>query len=502
MENTDTKPRTGGAPVIDVPSSASVPAVRNAQPVRHIEPDMDAEIDAKLGLMPEVPETTGHEVTVSPHFKIATPFPKEVLDALRLFRNIPDEMIDIKPNGQIYLSNRFASEIFDEVFGIGGWGLLPGRSITERKVMKRGTTAEYEIITYYQTWKAYALGQYIRDVSGAGVYFSNNPEMNFSDAVEAAESYAINRLAKRLGIGRNLRDPIFAAEWVAKYAFEDPAVTSKDKWKKRPAAGGVPVPPSGSRSWTAALVKLFVPVVGEDAAQLADALEKLTTKAWGIDRASRSFRDLKNHESYELCRRIAAGELAVPTIAPRRTSDAKHAQEVAKWPPARRDEWQSVHEGEGAVPCTQAGCKACRWDEWEMGAQANVQVAEEPAATEMRTLNDAEIVKAMGPAPSPEIVEQARDAGRRADAEIATSKPVCGECAGEGCAMCAPGAGDDEDIPATGDRKAVESVMIGTLCPKPGHGRYTGLFCPPCEDPSLLDDAAAALREETEREQK
>lgn len=496
MSNTDTKPRAAAAPVIDVPQSATVPAVRQQQQPQHIEPDMDAEIDAKLGLLPEITEPTGHEVTISPHFKIATPFPREVQDALRLFRNIPDEMIDIKPNGQIYLSNRFASEIFDEIFGICGWGLLPGAHVTERKKMRQGSSNEYEIITYYRTWKAYVLGQYVRDVSGAGVYFSNNPEMNFSDAVEAAESYAINRLAKRLGIGRNLRDPIFAAEWVAKYAFEDPAVTGKDKWKKRPAAGGVPVPPPGSRSWTAALVKLFVPVVGEDAAQLADALEKLTTKAWGIDRASRSFRDLKNHESYELCRRIAAGELTVPTIAPRRTSDTKHAQEAMKWPPARREEWTSVHEGENAVPCTQAGCKSCRWDEWEMGAQANVQVAEEAPPDEMRTLNDAEIVKAMGPAPDESVAAQAREAGDRVEADLATTpKPVCGECGGEGCAMCAPGANDDEEIPATGDRKAVESVMVGTLCPKPRHGRYTGLFCPACEDPTLLDEADEMARE-------
>lgn len=357
------------APPIDVPHSSTVPAVIPQR--QHVEPDLDAEIDARFSLPPEIP--TGHEITISKHFGVATPFPPEVQKALRAFRNVPDEMIDIKPNGQIYLSWRYVAEIFDDVFGIAGWGLVPERNITEKKLMRKGTTDEYEIITFYQMYKAYALGQYIRDVSGAGTYFSNNPEQNFADAVEAAESYAINRFAKRLGIGRNLRDPIYAAEWVVKYAFEDPTVQGRNKWRKKPAAGGVPVPPRRSRTWAAELVKVFTPIVGDDPGRLADTLEKLTIKAWGVERSSRSFRDLTNVEAYDLCRRLALGELTI-IESPQRASDA-----MKKWPQARRDAWTAAHEGEGKPECSKAGCKACQWDEWEAQAKTTAAMPPPPA---------------------------------------------------------------------------------------------------------------------------
>lgn len=361
-----TATKASNAPPIDVPQTHGALAVQQPQQPAHVEPEItDEEIDRNLGVQDV---QTGHEVTVSPFFKIATPFPIEVQTALRAYRVVPDEMVEVKPNGQIYIPNRHAATIFDEVFGIGGWSLLPLKSVTERKAMRKGQQNEYEIITYYQTWRAYALGQYIRDVSGAGTYFSNNPEQNFSDAQEAAESYAINRLAKRLGIGGNVRDPIFAAQWIEKYAFEDPA---DKKWKRRPSAGGVPLPPNGSRSWTAALAKLFKPVVGEDTDQLADALFKLTSKAWGVEKASRSFRDLTNVEAYELYGRITSGELSVPTIAPRRASDVKREKE---WPAARRKDWEDAHVGEGKPNCPEAGCQACNWDAWAAGEGVAVAV--------------------------------------------------------------------------------------------------------------------------------
>jgi hypothetical protein len=379
-----TTARVANAQPIDAAHVSALPAVRPADPARHIETDLDQVIDAQLAIAQgSVP--SGYEVAVAPHFRVATPFPPHVQDAIRAFRRVPDEMVDIKPNGQIYVSNRHASDIFDDVFGIGGWALVPGQKITERKAMKKGTAAEYEIITFYQTFRAYALGQYVRDVSGAGTYFSNNPEQNFSDAVEAAESYAINRFAKRLGIGSNVRDPIFAAEWVAKYAFQDPADGSK--WKKRPGAGAVPLPPSGVRSWAAALVRMFKPIVGEDPEALAETLLKLTTKTWGDDRASRSFRDLSNIEAYDLCRRITAGDLVVPSPIqrPRRASETPQApqeSQPAASPPDSAPGVASLQVCDGGHPGDPCGedcwLIAAKFAEIEAELDAPVGAAEEP----------------------------------------------------------------------------------------------------------------------------
>lgn len=480
---TDTKQRPNAAPPIDVPrASGGVPAVRPAQAIEHIEPDIDAEIDQRLGL-PADP--SGYETAIAPNFKVSVPFPSEIQEAIRAFKVVPDEMIDIKPNGQIYMSNRHASEIFDTIFGVAGWALVPvGKGVAERKKKNPGKPNEYEIITVYQNFRAYALGQYIRDVSGAGTYFSNNAEQNYSDAVEAAESYAINRFSKRLGIGKNLRDPIFAAEWIAKYAFQDNA--DKDNWKRRPNAGGVPLPPAGSRSWTSALVKHFTPVVGDDPEQLSGALLKMTTKAWGVDRASRSFRDLTNVEAYELCQRIGSGELAIPTISPRRVSETKMAEVAKKWPPARRDEWVAAHEGEGKPACPHEGCKACSWDEWEAGVGVEVSVVADVAAAVAE------------PTPAPQFNEAEPEAVIVDDVAVVVEDDEpepefkCEYCDDNGCSMCRGDESADDEIPPTGDRKAVSAAIVGTLCPKKGHGTYHGLFCPVCQDPSLLEDADRA----------
>jgi len=157
---------------------------------------------------------------------------------------------------------------------------------------------------------------------------------------------------------------------------------------------------------------------------------------------------------------------APSNIAPRRASEAYAA---IKWPTDRRDEWLRVHEGADMPQCTQSGCTTCRWDEWETACAA----CGWPMA---QKVHDKCIITVVDPplsdmAPRPMTVDELRKAR-------AEQPPID-----------VPPQGDDEELPRTGDRKAVEESLIGKPCPKPGHGTYFGLWCPVCADPGLLNDA-------------
>jgi hypothetical protein len=162
----------------------------------------------------------------------AQPFPDTVQAVLQKYQTVPDEWIDIKPNGQIYLSHTNLRKIYNEAFGYGGWGLMPIGGIhveRETKKSKYPNSPDYEHVTVYREFRLFVHGRFVRQMMGSGDYYTNNPETNYADAVEAAESYALNRSSKVFGIASQCWDKQYGEEWKRKYAVENDR-----KWKKRP----------------------------------------------------------------------------------------------------------------------------------------------------------------------------------------------------------------------------------------------------------------------------
>lgn len=161
------------------------------------------------------------------------PFPPNVQAVLKHYHNVPDEWIDIRPEGHIYLSYTHANDIMDQAFGHGGWSMVPVgdqfQVVRQEKTDRSGR--KYEHVTLYREYRLYCLGQFVRQAMGAGDYRTNNPAMNLSDAAEMCESYAMNRCAKRFRIASQCWDRAYAEQWKKKYAVETP-----DGWKKKNAA--------------------------------------------------------------------------------------------------------------------------------------------------------------------------------------------------------------------------------------------------------------------------
>lgn len=170
---------------------------------------------------------------LTPFFGVsAAPFPQQVQAVLQKYQTVEDEWLDIKPNGQIYLSHMRARTIFNEAFGFGGWGLVPvGDEFKVERQQKEKFGKSYEHVLLYREYRFYALGRFIRQAMGAGDYYTNNPDTNLSDAAEMCESYALNRMAKFFGIAGQCWDKAYVEEWKQKYAQKD-----GDNWKKRAGA--------------------------------------------------------------------------------------------------------------------------------------------------------------------------------------------------------------------------------------------------------------------------
>lgn len=149
------------------------------------------------------------------------PFPPEVIE--RLSEPIRDELVDIRPDGLIFVSHPHYRNRLDAAFGVGGWALVP---LAPAKIVGNR-------VVFYGFLKA--RGQYIDAAYGGHTYYQNNSQQNYDDAVESAKSDCLVRCCKSLPMFRECWDKEYADYWKATYAEE--GVTSQSRgrpvWKKR-----------------------------------------------------------------------------------------------------------------------------------------------------------------------------------------------------------------------------------------------------------------------------
>ncbi|KAH0542170.1 hypothetical protein FGG08_003391 [Glutinoglossum americanum] len=134
--------------------------------------------------------------TNSFHGLSAEPFPKEIAEILT--QSIPEEDVEVKPDGIIYLPEIKYRRILNRAFGPGGWGLAPrGETI----VTSKAVTREYALVV---------LGRLMSVARGEQDYFSPD---GIPTAAEGCKSNAMVRCCKDLGVASELWDP----RWIRKY---------------------------------------------------------------------------------------------------------------------------------------------------------------------------------------------------------------------------------------------------------------------------------------------
>jgi hypothetical protein len=151
----------------------------------------------------------------------AVPFDEKAQLVLAENESVPDEWIDIRPEGLLYLSHMKARHILNKAFGFGGWAVVP---VGEFRVEEQGNH-----IILYRQFRLYVNGRFVGETVASGDYWTNNKSQNYADAAEACQSYAINRLGKNFGIAAQCWDKAYGERWKSKYAHKD----GDGKWKKK-----------------------------------------------------------------------------------------------------------------------------------------------------------------------------------------------------------------------------------------------------------------------------
>ena len=143
-----------------------------------------------------------------------------------LFLEVPEEQVEIRADGIVYLPHIFYSGRLREAFG-WEYAVIPKgdpKFIQEKNLIVWGF---YMVIK--GSLMAYAIGHQ---------EYHPGKHMTYVDAMEGAKSNAIMRLCKDLGIGTELWKPEWRNDWQAKWAYIGRNDKGKTVWmKKRPNNG-------------------------------------------------------------------------------------------------------------------------------------------------------------------------------------------------------------------------------------------------------------------------
>lgn len=138
--------------------------------------------------------------------------------AKTLEADIPDDKIEIRLDGMVYLPQAEYRRRLNKAFGVGAWALR------RLDVMKKDNTVIYD-------GELWANGRYIASAMGEQDYFENNKNMSWATAVESAKSDCLTRCCKDIGIAIDLWNPRFVKKWKGEHAVQ---VWCDDKKQNKP----------------------------------------------------------------------------------------------------------------------------------------------------------------------------------------------------------------------------------------------------------------------------
>lgn len=129
--------------------------------------------------------------------------------AAKLSAILPDEAHDILPTGEVYVAQVHYRRLLNEVFGPGGWAMVPRGPFS----MQGNTiTREYALVG--------PGGRFISEAIGEADYQPNNPRMSYASACEAAKSNALTRCCKDIGIASECWDRRWCEQWISHHAVK------------------------------------------------------------------------------------------------------------------------------------------------------------------------------------------------------------------------------------------------------------------------------------------
>ena len=125
---------------------------------------------------------------------------KEILEA-----PVDNTEVEVRPDGLIYLPQVFTRERLNKAFGPGKWCLIQNNVYIVEAGGKQTLCFDGSL---------YIKGHFVARSMGEADYIKNNPNYTWGTVYESAKSDCITRVAKDLGVAKELWKPIFIREWL------------------------------------------------------------------------------------------------------------------------------------------------------------------------------------------------------------------------------------------------------------------------------------------------
>lgn len=177
---------------------------------------------------------------------VVTPEQKAIL-----LQKIPDEDFDVKPTGEVFVSQVRYRRILNDAFGPGAWGMRPAAPPMKEEQPTRHVAQELALYVY---------GQFVAQAWGEQDFEMGTNVLTFATALEGCKSTALVRCCKDLGIASEAWDRHFTEKWLEKYCVQVWVDGKKPpQWRRKdakpfyketglvkpvasPQQGGVPAP--------------------------------------------------------------------------------------------------------------------------------------------------------------------------------------------------------------------------------------------------------------------
>jgi hypothetical protein len=159
-----------------------------------------------------------------------------------LLEDVPEDQIEIRPDGIVYWPGVFARLRLTRSLGPGGWALIPLEPPTVDKEKNR---------VYYRG-ALFVGGRFFAEATGGHDYRPDNKNDSWDDALEAAKTNSLVRCCKDLGIGHELWEPSYVRRWIRENAVQvwcEGVKGSREEGKKKPFWRRKADPPIDQSPW-------------------------------------------------------------------------------------------------------------------------------------------------------------------------------------------------------------------------------------------------------------
>ena len=182
----------------------------------------DAVVDTTTGEIVKAEDVEEQEKQIDiPTYSGISTAPITPEENKKLLAPVDPEIVQIRPDGLVYVPGVYYRRRLSEIFGAGNWALRP-----------LGVQVVNDIINYRGA--LYIRGHFVAEAIGEQKYIESNANQSYATAHEGAKTDCLVRCCKDLGMFTELWDPAWIQDWIEQYAVRVWCYNVNNPQQKRP----------------------------------------------------------------------------------------------------------------------------------------------------------------------------------------------------------------------------------------------------------------------------